>query len=119
MKHNSKLNRSRWLLLTLFTLIVGISPAWGDELTVANGANTNDYLPLYGYYVDQAGTESEFIIPASDLSDLNGKVIGQLTFYISTPASKQFGATFNVYLEEVEVKTTMTILQASLQVTRH
>ena len=33
MKHNSKLNRSRWLLLTLFTLIVGISPAWGDTLT--------------------------------------------------------------------------------------
>lgn len=30
MKHNSKLNRSRWLLLTLFTLIVGISPAWGQ-----------------------------------------------------------------------------------------
>ena len=30
MKHNSKLNRSRWLLLTLFTLIVGVSPAWGQ-----------------------------------------------------------------------------------------
>ena len=33
MKHNSKLNRSRWLLLTLFTLLVGISPAWGDAYT--------------------------------------------------------------------------------------
>lgn len=31
MKHNSKLNRSRWLLLTLFTLLVGISPAWADS----------------------------------------------------------------------------------------
>ena len=33
MKHNSKLNRSRWLLLTLFTHSVGISPAWGDAYT--------------------------------------------------------------------------------------
>ncbi len=101
MKHNSKLNRSRWLLLTLFTLIVGISPAWGDELTVYDGTATNQYLPINGYYADTNGTASEFIIPSGDLTSIQGKVISQLTFYISTAASKKYGATFNVYLEEV------------------
>ena len=31
MNHISKLTRSRWLLLTLFTLLVGVSPAWGQQ----------------------------------------------------------------------------------------
>ena len=33
MNHISTLTRSRWLLLTLFTLLVGISPAWADAVT--------------------------------------------------------------------------------------
>ena len=49
MKHNSKLNRSRWLLLTLFTLIVGISPAWAGTISedfesVTVDANDNTKL---------------------------------------------------------------------------
>lgn len=49
MKHNSKLNRSRWLLLTLFTLLVGISPAWGETLTENfNGANLPDGWSIVG-----------------------------------------------------------------------
>ena len=31
MNHISTLTRSRWLLLTLFTLLVGVSPAWGQK----------------------------------------------------------------------------------------
>ena len=31
MNHNSTLTRSRWLLLTLFTLLVGVSPAWAQQ----------------------------------------------------------------------------------------
>ena len=31
MKNNSKVSRSRWLLLTLFTLLVGASPAWAQQ----------------------------------------------------------------------------------------
>lgn len=46
MKHNSKLNRSRWLLLTLFTLLVGISPAWGETLT-----ETFDAITVTSRYV--------------------------------------------------------------------
>ena len=49
MKHNSKLNRSRWLLLTLFTLLVGISPAWAGTISedfesVTVDANDNTKL---------------------------------------------------------------------------
>ena len=49
MKHNSKLNRSRWLLLTLFTLIVGVSPAWGETLT-ANFNTNNTYPSGWSYF---------------------------------------------------------------------
>jgi len=94
--------KSKLLLLALLALFAGgMSPAWADELTIANGTNTNEYLPLYGYYADTKGTTSEFIIPASDLTNVNGKIISQLTFYISSAATKQYGASFNVYLEEV------------------
>ena len=103
MKEQFYFKRSRLLLLMLLALVVGgASPAWADELTVYDGTATNSNLPIYGYYADTKGTASEFIIPASDLADMKDKVIEQLTFYISSAASKKFGATFNVYLEEVE-----------------
>ena len=95
------LKKSRWLLLTLLAILAGASPTWADELTVHDGTTTNAYLPLYGYYVDSNGTTSEFIIPSADLADMKDKLIEQMTFYISSAASKKFGATFNVYLEEV------------------
>lgn len=96
------LRRSRWLLLSLFALFVGVSPTWADEVTVYDGTVSNDYLPVYGYYADSQGTISEYIIPSSDLSELNGKEIEKMIFYLHTPAAASWGAaSFNVYLEEV------------------
>lgn len=44
MNHISTLTRSRWLLLTLFTLLVGVSPAWGQakELPYSYGFENNN-----------------------------------------------------------------------------
>lgn len=76
---------------------------WAEELTVYDGTGTNNYLPLYGYYADSKGTISEFIIPSSQLTSLNGQEIEKITFYLSSPAAASWGdASFNVYLEEVE-----------------
>ena len=106
MKHNSKLNRSRWLLLTLFILLVGISPAWGDELTVYDGTATNSYIPVYGSYADTQNTISEFIIPSGDLEDIEGATLSAMTFYLQTPYSGAWeSAEFEVYMKEVTATT--------------
>lgn len=101
----TKLPGSTHVLSLFFALILsawGTNPAWADEITVYDGTATNSYLPLCGYYADSKGTISEFIVPSSQLTALNGMAIKQLTFYLSQPANASFGnASFNVYLEEV------------------
>lgn len=90
------------ILLLLAMLVMGQAEAWADEFTISDGTTTNNYLPLYGLYADTQGTISEFIIPSSQLTAINGKTIEQMTFYLSSPATASFGAaSFNVYLEEV------------------
>ncbi|MBR5725169.1 MAG: hypothetical protein IKX56_00375, partial [Muribaculaceae bacterium] len=42
-----------------------------SELTVYDGTATNQYIPMYGYYFDDY-TKSECIIPASQLTAMNG-----------------------------------------------
>lgn len=91
-----------YLLLTMLLMLVGASPTWADELTVYDGTANNPYLPVYGYYADTKGTTSEFIIPSSDLTALNGKTIEKMIFYLQSPAAASWGGSFNVYLEEVE-----------------
>lgn len=86
----------------LFALLMGTNPTWADELTVYDGTKTNEYIPLYGYYADTSGMQSEYILPASDLASIDGVMISGLTFYTSD-ASASFGnAKFKVYLAEVD-----------------
>ena len=90
------------LLFAVLLSLAGVTKANADELTVYDGTATNEYLPLYGYYADSKGGISEFIIPSSELTALNGETIEKLVFYLSSPAAASFGtASFNVYLEEV------------------
>ena len=104
MKDFFNLRKSKLLLLTLLAAFAGgVSPAWAEELTVYDGTATNTYLPMYGYYADTKGTISEFIIPSSDLTALNGKTIEKMVFYLQSSAAASWGsASFNVYLEEIE-----------------
>ena len=101
MRQSFSLTKSK-LLLVLFALLMGAKPTWADELTVYDGTNTNEYIPLYGYYADTKGMQSEFILPASDLASIDGAKISGLTFY-TQGASASFGnAKFKVYLMEVD-----------------
>ncbi len=78
---------------------VGIT---GDtyDITIHDGTNTNEYVPLYGYYAD-ACLKSEMVYPAADLSVLGGKSITSITFY-STQDNVSWGAAnFKVFLKEV------------------
>ena len=71
-----------------------------EELTVADGTATNDYVPVYGFYAD-AYLRSQVVYPAADLAGMTGANINSLTYYLSTPASAAWTANFKVRLTEV------------------
>ena len=73
------------------------------ELTVYNGTATNQYIPMYGYYFDDF-TKSECIIPASQLTAMNGCTISAITFYpssVATTNSTWASTSQTVFLKEV------------------
>ena len=76
-----------------------------ETVTVNDGTNTNEYVPVYGYYVDKYSC-CQFIIPKASLGGLaEGGTISKLTFYASS--SPDWGsAKFEVYIEEVETNVT-------------
>lgn len=84
--------------------LIATTGAWADELTVFEGDATNSYVPVYGFYAD-AYLKSEVVMPASELSAMNGGEISAMSFYLSTPASAAWTSTFQVFLKEVSETT--------------
>ncbi len=75
-----------------------------SELTVNNGTTTNEYVPIYGYYVDNI-SKSQFIIPALSLDDMVEGTIHQLKFYCSQSSVNFGNARFKVYIGETTATT--------------
>ena len=89
----------------LFLLVALLCCVWinvnAETLTVGRGSATNQYLPIYGLYVDTKDTHGQVIYLADSLTEVAGGEISKLTFYLSTPASAAWsGATFQVSLGE-------------------
>lgn len=83
------------------------------QIVLNNGTTTNEYIPFYGYYVDQT-TKGQFIIPAAQLENIQWDSIQALTFFTSSPASKDFGAArFDVYMAEVDYTTMSGVVDLS------
>lgn len=76
----------------------------GAEVTVFDGTATNDFVPVYGLYAD-ALLKSETVMPASELTALNGQTISAMKFYLSTSASAPWTSTFRVFLKEISEST--------------
>ncbi len=73
-------------------------------LTVADGTNTNSYVPVYGLYTDEY-LRAQMVYPAEMLSAINTASISSMTFYLSTPASAAWTGTFQVKVKEYESAT--------------
>ena len=83
---------------------VSFTPTSTYTITLNDNTNTNSYVPIYGSYIDY-GTRSQFIIPASALSEIQWATLSKLTFYNAT-ASVDFGTReFAVYMKEVNYTT--------------
>ena len=96
--------KKAFLFLTML-LFAFMGTMRADEVTVCDGTATNNYVPVYGFYADAQGCQSEFVIPASEIGILPGGQISKLTFYLSTPATAAWTATFQVYMTEIEGTT--------------
>ena len=91
------------LFLILLALLAFGSTAWAQDqtLTLNDGTNLRDEVPIRGW-MDREGLGSQFIIPASELTDMQGGTINQLTFYAETASYSFYGAEYKVYITEVD-----------------
>ena len=86
---------------SVWSSVLNFTPTNAYSITLNDGTVTNSYVPVYGYYVD-AYSRSQFIIPASDLTALQGATITKLTYYSSNASINWGNAQFDVRLAEVE-----------------
>lgn len=86
-------------LILLTSLCCG--SLWAGELTVADGTATNDRVPVYSDWADMSAPRCQIIYPASDITDLKGKTIESITFYVASTASKDVTAVYTVGLATI------------------
>ena len=87
-------------VLILFSIVfsVNISAfAQEDEITLYDGAATNQYVPSYSYY---NLSMTQYIIPASKLSELSEKKITGIKWYMQSFVSSRV---YKVYITETEM----------------
>ncbi|SEG00228.1 hypothetical protein SAMN04487934_10670 [Eubacterium ruminantium] len=75
-----------------------------SALTVFDGTDTNDCVPMDGYNAN-IYEKSQYVIPADKLVAMDGKYIESITYYLSQVAETQWNAEFKVYLKEVDYTT--------------
>ncbi len=95
----------RRLSLTLLVALCCHTAASAETLTVYDGTNDSQYLPVYGYYADMSDTKSEFVIPKGQLGDMEEGTISKLKFYLKTSLTAAWTAKFQVYLKEIDATT--------------
>ncbi len=94
------------LLFTLVALALGAFSSLNaqNSLTVYDGGATSAYVPVYGFYAD-AYQKIDMVMPAADLSEMEGGTITNITWYLATPAEAVWGGNFQIYLKEVAETT--------------
>ncbi|MBO6057198.1 MAG: fibronectin type III domain-containing protein, partial [Bacteroidales bacterium] len=94
-------------MILLLAIIMPWQAKAQETLTVYNGTDDNQYVPMYGNYFDDY-TKSECIIPASELTGMDGGTITGLTFYakmVATTNSSWGAANQKVFIKEVTETT--------------
>jgi hypothetical protein len=100
---NSKLNLRQRAALLVLAMFCSLTGTWAqNELTVYDsGTATNKYVPAYVFYFDDF-TKSQFVIPSSELTSMNGGTISSIKFYTTSyNVPYTTVSTVDVYLKEV------------------
>ena len=88
-----------------YSAIISFLPTNIYSIDVNDGTNTNSYVPIYGTYVDEGNTASQFIVPAESLQEILWDSITELTFYSATANANWGAAEFEVYMTTTEDAT--------------
>ena len=94
-----------------YSYVISFLPTNKYSITVNDGTQTNEFVPVYGYNADNL-TRSQFIIPEAALEEITWDTIQALTFYgeYASSARTTWGdATFEVYVTEA-MEATMSEL---------
>ena len=97
------------LILLFLTLMMGfgsLKVSAQVTLTVADGTQSNYYVPIYGLYMDYY-LRTQIIYPESMLTDMVGGTISELSFYFETPPAEpsEWTSTMNVGMAIVNQST--------------
>ena len=87
-----------------WTNTITFTPTNAYMITVNEGTATNSMVPVYGLWTD-GNSNSQFIIPATDLESLMFGNITKLTFYASNANISWGAASFTVYMTETSETT--------------
>lgn len=88
--------------------VISFVPTNSLTITINEGTSTNDYVPIYGLWADNY-SNSQFVIPATDLAFIAGDTITSLTFYASNESISWGAAEFEVYMSEVSAPSISTL----------
>lgn len=87
-------------LLMLLTAPLAVSAQ--ETLTVYEGTQTSQLVPAYIFYFDDF-TRSQFVVPATALSEMNGGEISSVTFYTTSDNVPYTAVSAtDVYIKEVD-----------------
>ena len=67
--------------MTLLAVLFCLTGAMANELTVNDGTNSSNSVPVYGTWCD-AYLKCEFVIPASQLSEMENGIISKMSFFV-------------------------------------
>lgn len=94
------------------TVTINSLAAIRTDITVCDNGNTNEYLPVYGYYYDEAQV-NQMLYPATKFanSGMSGNKITKLTFY---PTSSGNYSGINFYYQASRGNGTVTVKLANM-----
>ena len=94
------------------TLSVALSGTSELALILCDGSTgtlqSNEGIPIYGYYYDTQGTKTRFIYPASKLTALVGKQITSVTFYSTNDRASLNGGELSFYAGETDATAALS-----------
>lgn len=89
---------------------ISFTPTNAYSMTINEGTAANTVVPVYGSWTD-AHSNSQFIIPASTLEEIQYAQLTQLTFYANNTNISWGAAQFEVYVLEVNETTISSLYE--------
>jgi len=98
------MKKSLKVLSVALMALASLFPAQAEEVVVANGHHTSSQFPVVMRYYDQTAIRNltQMIYPAGMLTQLNGKKINSLKFFVNEPFQRISGGNIQLALKVVD-----------------